>query len=197
MSATRSLKIARSINANNNEIKFLGIRRLESFLMKDKSNTFPSSLLLHREFSLENHRIIFLNLLSRIKCVLDKNLNNFHKSKIIQNKESFDIFFSFDIFCDKELEVCYFIRRTFDYPSIPNEFDLFFLVPQHLYASRGADSDTHNRLIETLITDTLAGIGSLGRYATTTFSSSFRSFVAASQLRDMHTADTFSSTIRE
>lgn len=62
---------------------------------------------------------------------------------------------------------------------------------QHFYASRGADSDTHNRLIETLITDTLAGIGSLGRYATTTFSSSFRSFVAASQLRDMRTGEHF------
>lgn len=45
---------------------------------------------------------------------------------------------------------------------IPHEFDLFFdSVPQHRYASRGADSDTHNRLIETLITDRLAGIGSL------------------------------------
>lgn len=42
---------------------------------------------------------------------------------------------------------------------------LFDFLPQDLSPSRGADSDTHNRLIETLITVTLTDIGSLSRRA--------------------------------
>lgn len=66
------------------------------------------------------------------------------------------------------------------------ESDLFsdYLLQGSPPLRRNTDSDTHSRLIETLITGTLAGIGSLGRRATT-FPSSFRSV----QLRNYDTRE--------